>query len=348
MLERRERSSVLLLGVIHFLVDFCCTALLTYLAAGLERSMVITCALVYNGMAFAFQLPIGALGDRLGLQRDLAAAGCLLVGLGGMIPVSLWMCAVIGLGNACFHVGGGREALKRSDARAAQVGRFVAPGAIGIFLGPKLAGLAWDIRPVLLACMAVSAAVLFWTRKTGVEANSLSLPKLGNGRLALVIGCMFATVLLRSYMGTVLRYERLSSALFAAAFTAGIFFGKYFGGSLADRFGTFRFCLFAQVLGTLLFPLSVAWPILALPGIFLFNTTMAVTASRLYSSMPAYPGTMFGLTTFALYIGGVPKILGWPNPLFTPWGLGLLSVLSAVFLLAGLFVQDTENGPWRG
>lgn len=344
-LERTDKTCALLLGISHFAVDLACACLLMSLSGSISHSQLLACAIVYNGLAFAFQLPIGALGDTLGLHRGLAGAGCLLVALGALVPQPWLLCILIGLGNACFHVGGGREVLKRSKGKAAFVGRFVAPGAIGIFLGPKLGGIWHAILP---AALLLLAGCLFFTRGRGGEAEgkTLQADKISCLRLVLGMVCMFLTVLLRSYMGTVLRYSFLGQLLWACAFTVCIFGGKYFGGSLADRFGSLRFSLVAQLAGTVLFVLSAWVPLLALPGIFLFNTTMAITATQLYRAMPQYPGTMFGLTTFALYLGVLPRLLEWSNVLFTWWGMGLLSLLSAALLLGGL--KLLEGGPARG
>ncbi len=324
----------------HFLVDFACTAALALGTGGLRHWDVALCAILYNGLAFAFQLPIGALADCGKLHRGLAALGCLLVALGVWIPRPVPMCLAIGLGNACFHVGGGREALKRGGKKAAQVGRFVAPGALGIFLGPRLSGLRWLGKGLLPGCLLVLAAVLWKTTEEGQQAEERTMPAtpVSRGKLAVACACMFLTVLLRSYLGTVLQYPFLTGWGGAAVFTLCIFGGKYFGGILADRFGTIRFCLGAQIAGTLLFPLSIGFPVLAMPAIFLFNTTMAVTAAKLYGCLPQFPGTMFGLTTFALYLGVLPRLLklGWNC--FTPLGLGGLSLLSGVLLMCGLIL----------
>lgn len=340
-MKRITSHSNLLLGSAHFFVDFACTAMLTLAAKELSFWWVTACAVLYNGLAFAFQLPIGALGDCLKLHRGLAALGCLLVAAGALFSQPIAMCVAIGLGNACFHVGGGREALKRGKGAAAHAGRFVAPGAIGIFLGPRLAELAWLTKIALPLCLLLLAGMLLATRKEGSQAEELYLEPapMNRGRLAVICCCMFLTVLLRSYMGTILRYPFLSDVGAALCYTLCIFGGKYFGGILADRLGTMGFCLAAQIAGTVLFALSAAVPGMAFPAIFLFNTTMAVTAAGLYRCAPRFPGTMFGLTTFALYLGVLPRLLGAENLLFSWWGLGLLSLFSGVLLVTGLMLM---------
>lgn len=323
-----------LLSMSHFFVDFLCTALLAARLDTPDAGSILMLAILYNALAFAFQLPLGALGDLLDQRRIFAAAGCLLVAVGSFLSSALLMCLCIGLGNALFHVGGGREALQKSEGKAAAVGRFVAPGAVGIFLGPRLTHLLW-LRRYWLPGILLILAVLLLLQSPQFHR---SIPKrpLSRPRLAGILGCMFFTVFLRSYMGTVLQYSFLTHLFGALCFTLCIFLGKFFGGVLADRFGALPFSAAAQVACIVFFTLSAKVPWLAYPGIFLFNTTMAITATELYRCLPQLPGTMFGLTTLALFLGVLPRLLGFENIFFSWWGLGLLSVISALSLLGGL------------
>ena len=337
-MEKSDRFGTLLLGCSHFFVDFLCTAALAARLNTPDGSNILLLAIVYNGLAFAFQLPLGALGDLLGLRRGFAAIGCALVAAGSFLPSAIGMCLCIGLGNALFHVGGGREVLSESGGRAAKVGRFVAPGAVGIFLGPRLASLSW-LRSLLLPGLLLALALLLWLFRKKTRATEFAGKGIPSARLAGILACMFFTVLLRSYMGTVLRYSFLTRLFSAFCFTGCIFLGKFFGGSLADRFGQLPFSAAAQCACVICFTLSVKFPWLAFPGIFLFNTTMAITATQLYRCLPRLPGTMFGLTTLALFLGVLPRLLGLNNLFFTWWGLGILSLLSAISLLGGLALE---------
>ena len=97
--------------------------------------------LIYNFIAFALQVPIGYLADRLKLRHTYCAIfGCLLVAAGLLLPglpwVKLGLCA---FGNAFFHIGGGIDALVNAGGRFARSGIFVAAGGIGVPLG-TLAG----------------------------------------------------------------------------------------------------------------------------------------------------------------------------------------------------------------
>jgi FSR family fosmidomycin resistance protein-like MFS transporter len=184
-----------LLSMSHFFVDFLCTALLAARLDTPDAGSILMLAILYNGLAFAFQLPLGALGDLLDQRRIFAASGCLLVAVGSFLSSATFMCLCIGLGNALFHVGGGREALQKSEGKAAAVGRFVAPGAVGIFLGPRLTHLLW-LRRYWLPGILLILAVLLLLQSPQFHR---SIPKrpLSRLRLAGILGCMFFTVFLR-------------------------------------------------------------------------------------------------------------------------------------------------------
>ena len=328
--------------VSHFLVDFSCTCLLT-LIIGRNRSLhPVLVALLYNGLAFAFQLPIGALADAIGKSGAFACAGCLMVALGCVLPFPVASCTLVGLGNAAFHIGGGKESLCAGGKRAGPVGVFVAPGAVGIFLGPLAAKLSPSFVYAGAAVLLLCAGLLFFCRSEALQ-TAPEKSKLPFWCLGLLISCMFFTVLLRSYTGSILHYDFQSSFWGAAVFVLCVFAGKFFGGIFADTWGGFSFSLVSQTVCTALFVLSVFYPVCGLPAIFLFNTTMAITASALYRALPRYSGTMFGLTTFALFLGIVPRLMGWRNVLFSWWGLLILGLCSTAFLLGGLLLRQRED-----
>lgn len=336
-MNRRFLQSEFLPGITHFFVDLICTALLAQLAVRLSYAQVIACAILYNCLAFAFQLPIGLIADLLHSTAVVAAIGCILVATGGFFSQPLVMCLLIGLGNACFHVGAGQEALQKSRKKAAAVGRFVAPGALGIFFGPRLTAYSPITGTVILLLLGGTLLL-----RSKAEITTSHIPV--RFRHVFMAVCMFLTVLLRSYIGTILRYPFLSTFGWALTFSLCIFGGKFLGGILADRLGALRSSLLTQLGATVLLVLSVYIPILALPGILLFNTTMAVTATALYQGFPRFPGTMFGLTTLALFLGVLPRLLGWENSLFCWWGLGSLFLLSTALLTGGLILAKRRDG----
>lgn len=73
-----------LYGAAHFLVDLGCALLiLGRIYPAWDPAAAI---LLYNLFAFAVQLPLGLLADRLGRCHLFASAGCLLALAGWMLP----------------------------------------------------------------------------------------------------------------------------------------------------------------------------------------------------------------------------------------------------------------------
>lgn len=341
MTKTARMASALLLGFAHFLVDLTCHALLTYAMYHYADIPLLWAVVLYNGLAFAFQLPIGALADVLGSTRGFSALGCALVAIACLLPSSLAVCLVAGIGNSLFHVGGGRESLLLSDGRFAQIGLFVAPGALGVLFGPRIISILWLYRLALPGLLLLLAAVFHLTSAKSVRFTNDRSASLSRRKKLVILLCMFLTVFLRAYMGTIIHYE-VAGFPFALIMTLCVFLGKLSGGLLADRLGAFRFTLIAQVLGLALYLGSLSCPYLALPASLLFNTTMAITAFSLFRLCPQLAGSMFGVTTVALYLGSLPRMLRLPSLFFNWWGLSLIGVMSISLLLLGL--RFSEGG----
>lgn len=340
MIHKRDLSASLLLGFTHFLIDLTCHALLTYAMYHYADIPLLWSVVLYNGLAFAFQLPIGALADLLGSTRGFSALGCVLVAVACLLPSSLAICLVAGVGNALFHVGGGRESLLLSNGRFAQIGLFVAPGALGVYFGPRIIDILWLYRLALPGVLFLLAAYFSLTGARCVRFADDSPLSLSRGKKLVILVCMFLTVFLRAYMGTVAQFSVSGHFPFALVMTLCVFFGKLFGGILADRFGAFRFSLIAQPLGLGLYLGALFFPYLALPAALLFNTTMALTAFTLYRLQPKLAGGMFGVTTVALFLGSLPKMLRFETPFFNWWGLLLIGIMSTTLLLFGLHLAE--------
>ena len=110
----------------HFWVDLSCALLL--LGAVCPEADPVRCILLYNFSAFAVQMPIGLLADRLNRNHQVAAAGCGLVAAAWFLTKGAEAAVLAGVGNALFHVGGGLDTMNRSGEKAGPLGVFVSPG----------------------------------------------------------------------------------------------------------------------------------------------------------------------------------------------------------------------------
>ena len=299
-----------LYAAVHFLVDgVCAWAMLGRLGGGYGG------LLVYNFCAFALQLPLGAVLDRLGGRKTplcFAWWGCALTVLGAWLHP-----AVLGLGNALFHVGGGVDVI-RDGGKCEKLGIFVAPGALGRFAGGLLAGkMPW----LTVFAGAAMAALLCFVRSPGELSAEPS-----RKNPVFLAGCCFFVVVLRSFVGFQVVFSWKTGALAFAAVLA-VVLGKMAGGVLAARFGSRAVTVCSLTAAAVCY----AWgeiPAFGLLALLCFNMTMPLTLYALWRRFPRFPGTVFGSLTTALFVGFLPTYYGINLPIG-----GLLgSILSLVLL----------------
>ena len=300
----------MLYAALHLLVDgVCAWAMLGSLAGGWADF------LFYNFCAFALQLPLGAVLDRLGGRKTpllFAGLGCGLTVLGVFTgPV------LLGLGNALFHVGGGVDVI-RDGGRPERLGLFVAPGALGLYLGGLVAG-RWP--GLLLPAAALMALLLVRIP----EPEGFSTAPSQKSPIPLFLLCFFV-VILRSFLGFEVTFPWKTGYLSLAAVLA-VVLGKASGGFLAARFGSRAATLLSLTAAAVCFALGNI-PVFGLLALLCFNMTMPLTLYTLWRRFPQYPGSCFGSLTLALFLGFLPTCFGISIPIG-----GVLGSLISLLLL---------------
>lgn len=350
---------------IHFFVDITCIFMMTaFLIPSLpDRTVWLWCVILYNFFAFAFQLPAGAAADRIGKPAAVSAFGCLLIAASFLLTRFPAEAAVIaGMGNACFHIGGGISVLKISERKAALSGIYVSTGAFGVYLAPKLAAVrsavfmgipfylcaAFIMMILMLICAA--ALALGFAKNMAASQDNKNIKKKSDCSLNYESGCvsyvfkftavlcMTFTVCLRSYVGTILNFDWKSNGILGLLFVLGIVFGKIAGGIVGDRFGWLETSSASLCISAIMFIFAPSFPVCGILGVFLFNMTMPVTLTALANIYPQNQGLAFGMTTFALFIGIIPSMFGAIGAIifsFKIW-LTICVFVSAAALAAGL------------
>lgn len=331
-----DRTRLALYSLGHFWVDFSCALLMfAKLSGGPDWGL---CVLLYNFCAFALQMPAGLLADRLDRNGCAAAAGCALVLAGwGFCPWPVAAAAVAGLGNACFHVGGGIDILNRSETRAAALGIFVSPGAFGIFFGTLLGrggSLPWYIPAAGLVLFGLLFPLADLRLRGSLRSGNAPLALDLSGAALWAFACCFLVVALRSYVGMVLSFPWKTGG-WALAVTCGVVLGKAAGGFLGDKLGMTRAAVLSLGLSAALFLLS-GFSLAGTAAVFLFNMTMPVTLWAAARLTPGAKGFAFGALTFALFLGFLPVFLGWNVPLAGGGGYALGALASLGLLALGL------------
>lgn len=317
----------LLYSTLHMLVDGVCA--LTMFGLFLSREDGYFQILVYNFCAFALQMPFGVLLDRWyagGKACRQADPACLTAAAGVLCTMAgaFTHPAVLGIGNALFHVGGGVGCIREDNRKARQgrdLGIFVAPGALGLYLGTlaakqgmwKAGYLGAGVLLIILCAWAMRAAG-YQGKKKSAEADRQS----GSSKLTAVhtgafgagaAACCLAVVVLRSYVGMAVSFPWKTGAAAGCLAVLAVAGGKAAGGFAAAKYGGVKTAVasLAAAAGCYLF--SGSMPV-GLAALFLFNMTMPVTLYWMVRSMPEMPGLAFGFLTFALFLGFLPVYFG--------------------------------------
>ena len=320
----------------HFWVDFSCALLMfTRMRSAPEWAL---CVLLYNFCAFALQMPLGLLADRLSRNSCAAALGCVLAALGWGAAGSPALAAVTaGVGNGCFHVGAGVDVLNISEEKSSALGVFVSPGAFGIYFGTALGkgGAVPSWLPVLgLICFGALCVWLDLLYRGTLDSGNVPVG-LSCGRNSLwALVCCFLVVVLRSYVGMVQAFPWKDGA-WAVAAVCSVVFGKAAGGFLGDAVGMKKAAVWSLGLSALLMCFS-AIPPAGAAAVFLFNMTMPITLWAAARLLPGGRGFAFGILTFALFLGFLPVHLEWPVIIQNGLGYAAGALASLALLVPGL------------
>jgi FSR family fosmidomycin resistance protein-like MFS transporter len=305
--------------------------------------------LLYSGLAFGAQLPIGVLADRWGLYRAAVpiALAALAAALAAHHAAPLAAIVLVGLGNAAFHVGAGASVLKLVPRRASAIGVFVGPGAVGLAAGIRLpqdcpgqwAAIAWGL---LAASLAGWLAIAVFSRPLGLreepptadDEKCESRTESPGKRLALVcLAALVAAIALRSTAGLTAGQIHSGEEALLGALAIAACGGKMLGGFVADRFGWLATSVVTLLISLPLLSLCGGHGLAAVAGMVLFQMTMPVTSIALYRLLPREPGLAFGLASLALLLGAIVVFLHpdpWPQANLALAGLILVSIPTVV------------------
>lgn len=328
-------------SVIHFVVDLACAILVSNfvtqkMGQGTDLFIAI---LIYNFFAFAMQLPIGIIADKINKNAICSAIGCLLVAIAfGFANVGIIACLIAGIGNAMFHVGGGIDVLNISNKKATLSGIFVSTGAMGIFLGGKSASIGFNKYYIVIIILLLSAIALFWLYKqikSKVKNEKVIIPKVNNNEI-IAISCLIFTVIVRGYVGLILSFEWKSNFILALISIFAVVFGKMLGGIIGDKIGFMKISLISLIVSAFLFIFAFNNSVIGILAILFFNMTMPITLTALSNILFNNKGMAFGLLTVALFIGAVPVFFGYKGVIFNPVGLFVTTIISAIILYIGI------------
>ena len=335
-MNRKNLAALGTYSVLHFAVDMVC-AWLMFSRVRPESDVWGLGMLLYNYFAFAMQLPFGIVADRLNRNSLVAGLGCVLVGLGcvfGNLPLTAAILA--GVGNGLFHVGGGLDTLNRRKEKIAPAGIFVAPGALGLWLGTRLGQNGSPLLPFGIAlgvCGILVAVLLGKTDPDGKNAEFAFPKKWVPAAAAAVL--LFAVVVIRGFAGMIFNFEWKPD--FALPLILAVVLGKAFGGVCADLLGSKKTAALSLGASAVLF-LFGNNPVCGILAVFLFNMTMPLTLTSAADAFAGAKGTSFGLMTFGLFCGFLFVYFGFASDSLLLYGG--LALLSLPLILLGLIFSE--------
>lgn len=329
----------------HLIVDFSC-AFLMFSRINNSPQWYL-CVFMYNLCAFAMQMPLGLLADKINRNAVFGAAGCVFVAISYSLGNLFILSAIIaGIGNGLFHIGGGIDILNISKEKSCALGIFVSPGAFGLYLGTLL-GRKDELSSVLIVVMlfAIAAAILdvcYKAKGSFVSDNSpVSFKCKAVPEALLAVISLFIVVCLRSYVGMMLNFPWKAEKSWGLILICAVVLGKAGGGVLADTIGSVKASVLSLGLSTVLFIFS-QYPIAGILAVFLFNMTMPVTLWAVARILPGAKGFTFGLLTFGLFLGFIPVYLELNPIIYTTLGFAAASFVSMGLLLTGIRRLDTR------
>ena len=328
-------------SIIHFIVDLSCAILVGNLVTHKmgEGINLFIAIFIYNFFAFAMQLPIGIIADKINKNTICSAVGCLLVAVAfGFSSYGIIACLIAGIGNAMFHVGGGIDILNISDKKATLSGIFVSTGAMGVFLGGKSLSIGFNQYYMVILILLISVIALFWLYKQikdKVKNENVIIPKISKTEI-IAISCMIFTVVVRGYVGLILSFEWKSNFILALISVFAVVFGKMLGGIIGDKIGFMKISIISLIVSAFLFIFAFNNSIIGILAILFFNMTMPITLTALSNILFNNKGMAFGLLTVALFIGAIPVFFGYTKVIFSPIGLFSIIIISAIILFIGI------------
>ncbi len=309
-------------SLLHFLVDGVCICCLYLMVPYFSGSQLVSIFLTYNILAFMTQPFTGLCADRLRVKWYLLFVADILLVSGVVLAACvhdipclqttsssmLLVAFLLGMGNSCFHVWGGRQTAvqTRNDLRA--LGVFVSTGVLGLSVG--LVFCSWNlliffiffICLLSMVCWRYETRDTFHSEWTGEEEKGVS-SRWPSHWMGAAMTVLIAFVMLRSYSGEAITQGLTKTRALVLALAVVSMAGKMFGGWLARRCGIVRSMLPVVLIAMVCFVFRAGSMAILLAGVFAINLTMPVTLYLANVVLKGKEGLAFGLLAAALIPG---------------------------------------------
>lgn len=329
-----NKIRIYILSILHFLVDgLCAFTIVNKLYLNENEIVVFLVFLIYNLIAFCFQILVGIIIDKTRNHQMFLNISLIILILASTISLPpLFITILLGISNSFFHVIGGVYVQKHSIDKMKYLGIFVAFGAIGLSIGTNISSEIVLLLMLILTFVLGMLTNIFKDNLT--KQNELGQISTHTIKYLLII---LLVVLIRAMMGSACTPNIELGIIEVIALSFGIFLGKLLGGIFSDYCGikiTTIVSLSLALVGYIFFRNNY---LIFLFSTILFNTTMPITLYFSNKLLKNHYGLSFGLLACMLFPG---YILGY---LYKAFGLSIspLIIISIVIsLVAILYINE--------
>ena len=339
----KKFTVVSIYSIIHAVVDMACAMLIIgILAPKMAGSFnLVVAVFLYNFFAFAFQLPLGIIADKINKNALVSAAGCFIIIIAYFLNMfGILACVIAGIGNALFHLGGGIDTLNIAKGKASLPGIYVATGAFGLFIGMKCWYLGLNKFYIMGIVLAICGIALIWLYKMAKGKFDINneIPEFEyiTKKEQIIMYAILIVICIRGYYSLTLNFDWKTNFTIGLITVIAVVLGKMLGGIIGDKVGFKKTTTVSLILSAILFIFAFDNMICGIIAILLFNMTMPITLIVLSNTFNKNKGMAFGMTTFALFIGTIPPLLGYDTFFFDPVSLCLITTISAIILYYGI------------
>ena len=331
-------NNIVVYGVGHFFVEIVCFSLMfmLYRIELLSLQDTFYLFILFYFLAFGMQPFFGFLSDKYNKHKEFGFLGIIftLIPLFTFLDFPYFSFIILGIGNGMYHVGGGAISLNLRPKKASLPGLFVAPGALGLFLG-VLNGTK-DLFPVWILSIPLIVLLLLIYEVKIPTMNSLKEKKQEFKHFELIILLICFGVSLRMLIGLSLVLPWKTNLVLALFLALGIMFGKALGGFFADKFGWIKTSVVALLLASFLLFFASEYPIFGILGAFCFNLTMSITLVAISNMLPNNSGFAFGLPCLFLMIGSFIAFFGLNNFAKHDYMISIMTIIYIALIFIGL------------
>ena len=311
-----KQKTVLIGSVQHFLVDALCLCSLYLLAERAGNMDVVRVFILYNVLAFTTQPLTGWWTDRLRHRHWVLLASMVLLTVAVVLAaimvkygeegnVSLFLfyadAFLLGMGNSCFHVWGGKQVavMTNNDIRA--MGTFVSTGAFGLAVGTLL--FSWSFLFILLLSFCVlTVFCIRLDNGNNTPEEELPHPFYFN-MVSLWVAAIMLLVAFRSWASEGFTVNIIKNPFLVLLLGAVSMLGKMMGGWIAHWIGISKAIGLFLIAALTCFLLKGNGIALVLLGMFSINCTMPITLYWASILLKGKEGLAFGLLAASLIPG---------------------------------------------